>query len=85
LHLVKKVEASPINNEMFLQLVFRSEENSGSEGDSWSPDGKTLAVAGLPPESAGIFLAEVETGKRTLLTRYGQDLDEFPVFSPDGQ
>jgi len=31
LHLVKKVEATPIDNEMLLELVFRSEEDRGGE------------------------------------------------------
>jgi len=56
----------------------------GSEGVSWSPDGRTLAVAG-PPEASGIFRVSLETGERTQLTRSGPYLDNFPVFSPDGQ
>jgi Tol biopolymer transport system component len=56
----------------------------GGEGVSWSPDGRTLAVAG-PPESSGIFRVSLETGERTQLTRSGPSLDNFPVFSPDGQ
>ena len=56
----------------------------GGEGVSWSPDGSVLAVAGLPPESGGIFRVSVESGVRTQLT--GSSLyDELPVFSPDGQ
>ena len=57
----------------------------GSEGVSWSPDSKTLAVAGLPPESGGIFRVSVETGERIQLTRSGPYLDKLPVFSPDGR
>ncbi len=57
----------------------------GAEGVSWSPDGKTLAVAGLPPESGGIFRVSVENGLRTRLTRGSPHLDELPVFSPDGK
>jgi Tol biopolymer transport system component len=55
------------------------------EGVSWSPDGKTLALSGLPPDSGGIFLAALTTGKRTRLTRPEQYIDHYPVFSPDGQ
>jgi eukaryotic-like serine/threonine-protein kinase len=56
----------------------------GGKGVSWSPDGSVLAVAGLPPESGGIFRVSVESGVRTQLT--GSSLyDELPVFSPDGQ
>jgi Tol biopolymer transport system component len=56
----------------------------GGEGVSWSPDGRNLAVAG-PPEAGGIFQVSLETGERTQLTRSGSYLDNFPVFSPDGQ
>jgi serine/threonine protein kinase/Tol biopolymer transport system component len=56
----------------------------GGEGVSWAPDGKTLAVAG-PPDASGIFRVSLETGERTQLTRSGPYLDNFPVFSPDGQ
>ena len=31
LHLVKKVETTPIDNEMFLELVFSSEEDCGGK------------------------------------------------------
>jgi len=57
----------------------------GAEGVSWSPDSKTLAVAGLPPESGGIFRISVENGVRTRLTRRSLHLDDLPVFSPDGR
>src|SRR5215469_4196660 len=56
----------------------------GGEGVSWSPDGRNLAVAGLP-DAGGIFRVSLETGERTQLTRSGPYLDNFPVFSPDGQ
>lgn len=56
-----------------------------SEGVSWSPDGKALAVAGLPPESGGIFLVSLTTGNQSRLTGSRQYLDRFPMFSPDGR
>ena len=56
----------------------------GGEGVSWSPDGSVLAVAGLPPESGGIFRVSVESGVRTQLTG-SPFYDKLPVFSPDGQ
>ena len=59
--------------------------SDGVEGVSWSPDSRTLAVAGLPPDSGGIFRVSLETGERTQLTRSGPYLDNFPVFSPDGR
>ena len=59
--------------------------SEGGEGVSWSPDGRTLAVAGLPPESGGIFRISLESGVRTRLTRSPANLDQLPVFSPDGE
>ncbi|MEO7651711.1 MAG: protein kinase, partial [Bryobacteraceae bacterium] len=59
-------------------------------GASWSPDGKTLALAHLPngamppaKESGGIFLFSLESGERRELT--GVHKDRLPVFSPDGK
>ncbi len=57
----------------------------GGEGVSWSPDGTTLVVSGLPPESGGIFRVGLKTGVRTRLTSSPIYLDELPVFSPDGR
>ena len=57
----------------------------GSEGVSWSPDGTTLAVSGLPRGAGGIFRVSLKTGLRTRLTRSAVHLDELPVFSPDGK
>jgi Tol biopolymer transport system component len=61
------------------------EITEGSEGVSWSPDGKMLAVAGVRSESGGIFLVELKTGERTRLTHSMGTADVLPVFSPDGQ
>ncbi len=57
----------------------------GCEGVSWSPDGATLAVSGLPPGSGGILRVGLKTGVRTRLTRSANHLDELPIFSPDGK
>ncbi len=58
---------------------------AGSEGVSWSPDGNSLAVSGLPPQAGGIVRVGLRTGVRTRLTRSGNHLDELPIFSPDGK
>jgi Tol biopolymer transport system component len=64
----------------------------GWHGVSWSPDGKTLALAHLPrgpasssldPESGGIFLLSLDSGQRREITALHRD--RFPLFSPNGK
>lgn len=57
----------------------------GGLGVSWSPDGKTLAVAGLESESNGIVLLSLATGERRRLTSPRPYFDTLPAFSHDGQ
>jgi Tol biopolymer transport system component/serine/threonine protein kinase len=57
----------------------------GGMGVSWAPDGKALALAGLPAEGGGIFMLSLETGERSQLTSSHPYLDNLPVFSPDGR
>jgi eukaryotic-like serine/threonine-protein kinase len=57
----------------------------GGMGVSWAPDGKTLAMAGLPAEGNGIFLLSLETGERSQLTSPHPYFDNLPAFSPDGR
>jgi Tol biopolymer transport system component/serine/threonine protein kinase len=57
----------------------------GGEGVSWSPDGGTLAISGLPPESGGIVRVSIANGMRTRVTTSPASLDQLPVFSPDGK
>lgn len=59
--------------------------SEGGMGVSWSPDSQTLAMAGLPAESGGIFLLSLKTGERRQLTAPHPYFDSLPVFSPDGQ
>jgi Tol biopolymer transport system component/serine/threonine protein kinase len=64
----------------------------GWHGVSWSPDGKTLALAHLPrgpassspdPESGGIFLLSLDSRQRREIT--ASHRDRYPLFSPDGK
>jgi eukaryotic-like serine/threonine-protein kinase len=57
----------------------------GGMGVSWAPDGKMVALAGLPAEGDGIFLLSLETGERSRLTSPNPYFDNLPVFSPDGR
>ena len=57
-------------------------------GPDFSPDGKTLAVAGQRSATAspGIFLVSVETGQeKRLTTAPGDVFEDQPRFSPDGR
>lgn len=53
-------------------------------GLSWSPDGKTLAIAGRGPNS-GISLLSLATGAQTQITFPKPYSDSLPAFSPDGR
>jgi hypothetical protein len=55
------------------------------EGVSWSPDNKTFAVASLPPESGGVFLISLDTGRRSRVADSGPYVARLPAFSPNGQ
>ena len=56
---------------------------------SWSPDGKSLAFQGADPSDPGkqanVYLIDVATGNYRALTKHdGPQLDETPVWLPDG-
>lgn len=51
---------------------------------AWSPDGKKIAYVSFERKQSQIYLIEVETGKRTLVTNF-PGINGAPVFSPDGK
>lgn len=51
---------------------------------AWSPDGKQLAYSAFSKRKIGIYLQNVTTGKRQLITQY-QGLNGAPAWSPDGK
>jgi Tol biopolymer transport system component len=57
----------------------------GRRGVSWSPDGKTLAIADKPEASGGIILVSLQTLRRRQMTSPRPYSDNLPVFSPDGR
>ena len=56
---------------------------------TWSPDGKTLAIAdgASPQEALSIFLVSIETGEERRLTtpEPASVGDTYPAYSPDGR
>ena len=64
------------------QTVFNSNEPIMSP--DWSPDGKYLAYVSFEDQRPAIYLQDIYTGRRQLLSdRSG--LNSAPVFSPDGR
>lgn len=49
---------------------------------SWSPDGRRIAFVSFERNRAEIYLIEVATGRRTLLTKY-PGINSAPAWSPD--
>jgi TolB protein len=51
---------------------------------SWSPDGKRVAYVSFEKQKPAIFIQELATGARTMLTDF-PGLNSAPAFSPDGR
>lgn len=51
---------------------------------TWSPDGKKLAYVSFETQRPAIYLQDLSTGQRQLLTSF-RGLNGAPSFSPDGQ
>lgn len=51
---------------------------------AWSPDGKVIAYVSFENQRAAIYLEEISTGKRTLLSVF-PGINGAPAWSPDGR
>jgi len=51
---------------------------------SWSPDGKWLAYVSFESKKPSIYIQEVDSGRRELISSY-KGLNGAPVWSPDGK
>ena len=51
---------------------------------SWSPDGKKLAYVSFESDQPRIFIQEIATGERELITSF-PGINGAPAFSPDGR
>lgn len=58
-----------------------------ARGVSWSPDGRSLALADPPPPNGtgGIYLLSLDTSARRALTHPSRATDAYPTFSPNGR
>lgn len=62
--------------------ILRSDEPIMSP--SWSPDGKYIAYVSFEGKRPQIYVSEVTTGKRELITSF-PGINGAPTFSPDGK
>ena len=51
---------------------------------AWSPDGRTIAYVSFEAKRARIYLSDVRTGRRRLLTSF-PGINGAPAWSPDGK
>ncbi|MEZ5471480.1 MAG: Tol-Pal system beta propeller repeat protein TolB [Marinicella sp.] len=51
---------------------------------SWSPDGKKIAYVSFENGNSAIYIQDLSTGARTLMTNF-QGINGAPKFSPDGR
>ena len=50
---------------------------------AWSPDGRKIAYVSFEKRHAAIYISDLATGNRTLITRF-PGINGAPAFSPDG-
>jgi TolB protein len=64
------------------QVVARSKESLLSP--SWSPDGKKIAYVSFESGNSAIYVQDITTGSRQLVSSHAKGINGAPAWSPDG-
>ncbi|HEY9133456.1 MAG TPA: Tol-Pal system beta propeller repeat protein TolB [Dyella sp.] len=64
------------------QVVARSRESLLSP--SWSPDGKKIAYVSFESGNSAIYVQDITTGSRQLISAHPKGINGAPAWSPDG-
>ncbi|HEX7815268.1 Tol-Pal system beta propeller repeat protein TolB [Dyella sp.] len=64
------------------QVVARSRESLLSP--SWSPDGKKIAYVSFESGNSAIYVQDITTGSRQLVSAHPKGINGAPAWSPDG-
>ena len=88
------VTATGIGNSLRYELVVADADGFGPQSivgspepllsPSWSPDGRKLAYVSFEQGNSAIYMQDVSTGARELLSG-GKGINGAPAFSPDGK
>ncbi|MEO5811730.1 MAG: Tol-Pal system beta propeller repeat protein TolB [Rhodanobacter sp.] len=64
------------------QVVARSKESLLSP--AWSPDGKKIAYVSFESGNSNIYIQDITTGSRQLVSAHAKGINGAPAWSPDG-